>query len=181
MTLKRIGWKPVSAACWRDREGRNIDLKVLDSKSLGQLVEHAEQAHVWSPFGKKYSAPSLAGGAYTAPLKQAHAAMLAKRQYMRAGKFIAAVSGTEWTQYERFTVGLTADPRCQFRLSFDGTLAHWIQGCPERVQGGPQEPLRLLTDCRRGKVWAAEHGLAPDPAVSLRPIPEPTESWVIRQ
>ena len=103
--------------------------------------------------------------------------MLKRKQYLRAGKLVAAVSGTEWTQRDRFEVGLTDDPRCQLCTEYDGTLEHRMEGCPMRVQGGPQEPVRLPKYGKERRWWAVERGLVPAPDATLAMLPEPTETW----
>ena len=95
----------------------------------------------------KYMAPTLAGGAFTEPLKQAYANMSTGKLFIRVGKFITANSGTEWTQRDRYELGLTDDPRCQLCLSFGGTLEHRMLGCSIRMQrghprAGPAAPIR---------------------------------------
>ena len=122
MTLRRIDWKMISGTQVRDLAGRLIDLRSVDLRTLRRSVKDAEQARLWRALAKEQAAPWLAGGPFLKPLRDVHKQLFKQGKFVEAGGLVAAVSGTAWTQFERWHLGMSDDSRCQLCLAADGTM-----------------------------------------------------------
>lgn len=106
-------------------------------------MKEAEQARIWRVFAKEHAAPWLANGPFVKPLRGVHRELYRQKKWAQAGGLVAAVSGTAWTQFERWHLGLYNDPRCQLCLRADGTMQHRICECTATAQLRGPEEIRL--------------------------------------
>ena len=177
--LRRIGWRPTTAARWTTHDGIELNLKEVCPKTVALLVHrdslkalcaHVAAAHGW---------PHLDQGILIDPIVKLLRTSDRTLNTIQKAKLRNLSCQLIWSQSRRHIEGYASHGQCPACLGAPGTFRHWAWRCPHtwllRQQQGHSEQLTAApASDEEHALWS--YALGPIPAQA---IPRPTSAMQV--